>query len=87
MLIRLDTKPLHDVFLAYRTGNVNDIEGKLDILGEKGAERIKESLAVLALNDRNSAVLKVCLDREFTYQGYFIDAANKFEKENVDPEV
>jgi hypothetical protein len=87
LLICLDIKPLLDVFVTYRTGDVKVIEEKLDLLGEKAAQRIASSLAVLALNDRNPDILKVCLDREFTYHNYFIDVANKFEKENIDPEV
>jgi len=83
----LDQSPFKGVFIAYRTGNVNDIQGKLDLLTREDANRVTLSLAVLALKDRNPDILKVCLDRGFTHAGYFIDAANDFEKEEVDLEV
>ena len=54
---------------------------------EEDTKRATESLAALALTDQRSDVLKFCLDRGFVYNGYFIDAANNFEKAYADSDI
>lgn len=42
---------------------------------------------MLALQDRRSRVLKFCFDEGFTFQGFFIDAANDFQNASNDPDT
>ncbi|KAH8667476.1 hypothetical protein BGZ60DRAFT_409339 [Tricladium varicosporioides] len=82
-----DAKPFKEVFAAYRTGDIPEIKAKLDKLNEEHAGYARESLAMLALQDRRSKVLKFCFDEGFTFHGFFIDASNEFQNANNDPDT
>ena len=52
-------------------------------LEKEDRNRATESLTALAWTDRRPDILKLCLDREFTYNGWFIDAADSFERDEA----
>lgn len=79
--------PLKNVFNAYKTGNLRDVEEKLALLPPDYGKAILESLALLSLHDQRVDVLKLCLDRGFEYQYYWTNAANEYEEENPDSEI
>jgi hypothetical protein len=90
-----DITPIKDIFMTYHSGEFGDIKDKLELFeadegGEEAryvARKVTASLAQLALQDRRADVLKLCLDRGFTYENYFIDAANNLERDNPDSEI
>lgn len=69
------------VFISYRDGSLNDVIEKLSALQEKYAKCIRESLALLALQERRADVLKLCLDQGgFGYSSSFEDEANRVDE-------
>jgi hypothetical protein len=73
--------------MVYYSSHARDIKDKPERLKAQEAHKFTASLAVLALGDRRADVLELCLDRGFTYENYFIDGANDFERDNPDSEV
>ena len=71
-----ETAPLEDVFLAYRDESPVEVMIKIEALEDRLQRDIVKSVAAVALRDRRHKVLKLCLDRGFTYEYYFEDAAN-----------
>jgi hypothetical protein len=67
----------------YRSGDADEIAKTLKALEKEDRNKATESLAALALTDRKPDILKLCLDSEFTYNGWFIDAANSFERDEA----
>ncbi|KAJ9668244.1 hypothetical protein H2201_001674 [Coniosporium apollinis] len=86
--IRLDVTLFEDVFATYRTGDVDQVKASLARLTDEHAKYLRKSLAVLALQDRRSGILKLCLDQGgFAFEHYFVDAADKFQNASDDPET
>jgi hypothetical protein len=63
------------------------MQEKLEQVRPEDAKSIVLTLAHASLKDRRGDVLKFCLDRKFAWGGTFLDAANKFEKNETDPEI
>jgi hypothetical protein len=85
--IHADVTQLKNVFQAYKVGSAEDVEKKLALIPSSYARCLLESLALLSLQDQRLDVLKLCLDRGFQYQYYFVDAANDYEEEKPDSEI
>jgi len=83
----IDATPFEDVFTAYRTGDIDKVKASLARLSDEHARYIRQSLAVLALQDRCSGILKLCFEEGFTFSGYFVDAADEFQNASDDPEI
>ncbi|OCK72959.1 hypothetical protein K432DRAFT_411165 [Lepidopterella palustris CBS 459.81] len=82
-----DATPFEEVFKAYRMGNIDDIKTKLDILGEEQAKFVRKSLALLAMQERRSGILRLCLHLGgFAYERYFGDEVNRVNEDH-DPET
>ncbi|RYP53705.1 hypothetical protein DL770_010982 [Monosporascus sp. CRB-9-2] len=82
-----DATPFEDVFKAYRTGDVENVKANLGKLGKEHADFICKSLSLLALQERQSEMLKLCLDQDgFAYEGYFEDEANRVSEDD-DPKT
>ena len=64
------------VFFAYRNDSYEEIDKKLKLLEKEQQIGMREALAMLALRERRSEVLKMCLDHSFQYLDGFEDAAN-----------
>lgn len=76
----IDETPFENVFKAYRTGDVEEVKPSLDLLSKEHANYVRKSLAILALQDRRSAILKLCLDPGgFQFEHHFEDAVNAFQ--------
>ncbi|KAJ9637274.1 hypothetical protein H2199_007561 [Coniosporium tulheliwenetii] len=83
-----DVTLFEDVFATYRTGDVDQVKASLARLTDEHAKYLRKSLAVLALQDRRSGILKLCLDQGgFAFEHYFVDAADKFQNASDDPET
>ena len=82
-----DAGPLEAVFLAYRHGNVQEVERKLAFLEAKGPPRavegVKTSLALISCQERRADVLKHCLDAG----NFGFEASLEEEMERVDPKT
>jgi len=84
----IDSTLFENVFRAYRTGDVEEVKASLNQLSDEHANYVRKSLAVLALQDRRSTILKLCLDQGgFAFEHYFEDAANRFQNASDDPET
>jgi hypothetical protein len=82
-----DITPIENVFTAYRTGDVDEVQASMARLSDEHATLVRKSLSMLALQDRRAGVLKLCLDQGgFAYEHYFEDAANQVS-ESEDPET
>jgi len=83
-----DATPFEDVFKAYRNGGVADVEAALIALSKPDHVReLRETLAMLALQERRAEVLKMCFDAGgFSYGSHFQDEANRLDP-NKDPET
>lgn len=80
----LDTTPFKQVFVAYHAASTDDLRDKLDSLKAEDAPHITLALAHRALKECRGDILKLCLERGFSWSGSFLDAANHFEKEKKD---
>ena len=75
------------MFAAYRTGDVEEVKAALARLSDEHAGYVRKSLAMLALQDRRSGILRLCFDQGgFAFEHYFVDAADKLQKSD-DPET
>ena len=86
-----DAGPLEAVFLAYRHGNVQEVEGRLALLEAKGPPRavrgVKKSLALISCQERRADVLKFCLDLgKFPFEASLEDEMERVDQE-ADPET
>ncbi|KAL8738971.1 MAG: hypothetical protein Q9181_000317 [Wetmoreana brouardii] len=79
LIFSADTTPFVDVFKSYRAEGVGDVKADLQKVNEEYVEVTKGSLAMLALLERRSGVLKQCLNDGFTYEHDFVKAADKVE--------
>ena len=82
-----DAGPLEAVFLAYRHGNVQEVERKLAFLEAHGPPRavegVKTSLALISCQERRADVLKLCLN----LGSFPFEASLENEMERVDPKA
>jgi hypothetical protein len=74
------------IFLAYRNESCKEVDRKLKLLEDEQQDGMRKALAMLALRERRSEVLKMCLDHGFRYGSDFEDAANRV-KEVKSPET
>jgi hypothetical protein len=63
------------------------VRDKLDSLKAEDGSHIKLALAHRALKECRGDILKLCLERGFSWSGSFLDAADQFEKERRDQAI
>lgn len=83
-----DIAPFKTVFQAYRRGSVDETRDGLAALAENHVKWMRGSVAFLALQDRRSKMLEMCLNLKggFPYEAYFVEEADRVE-ESKDPET
>lgn len=82
-----DATPFIEVFDAYRHGSLEDVKAKIVALSDEHAKRIRNSLSLLALQERRAEVLKFCLDEgDLPFEACLRDEANRVD-ETRDPET
>ena len=90
-----DINPLEAVFQTYRHNTLDDIRSKLSalegmpstVMPSTAVEGVKQSLALLACQERRADVLKFCLDEgEFPIAATMDEEANRVDVDK-DPET
>jgi hypothetical protein len=76
----IDSEPFENVFATYRKGNMNEIRASLSELSEGHARRMRTSLALLALQERNAAVLRELLDDGVEIEESFEDEVRRVSR-------
>ena len=83
----LDTTPFVEVLNSYRKGDDEEMQARLSRVEERFREDMRGSMAMLALMERRSKVLKDCLEGGFVVMPWFIKAADEAEALNDDVET
>lgn len=85
-----DICPFEEFFKSYRHGSLNDVKDELtalERLSPKAFEGGKQTLAMLACQERRADALKYCLDQGgFTIESTFLDEAKRVDAAK-DPET
>lgn len=81
-----DTSPLEAVFKAYRHDDLDVVKAKLALLDGMPAQGVRESLTLLALQERRANVLEFCLARGGHPSDAFRTEADSVDAER-DPET
>ena|SRR5579871_4243346 len=87
MLTILDVTPFMEVLKSYRKGDDQEVQVKLSTVEEMFRKDMCGSVALLAVTERRSKVLKDCLEDGFILMPDFIKAADEAEVQNDDPET
>jgi len=83
----LDVTPFLNVLKSYRKGDYEEMQVRLNRVEDRFRKEMRGSLAMLALTDRCSTVLKDCLEGEFLLMPTFIKVVDEAEVRNDDPET
>ena len=84
-----DISPFEDVFKAYRLGTLEDVKDKLtplQRLSPMAFEGSKQTLGMLACQERRADVLKYCLEGGFPIESTFLEEAESVDAVK-DPET
>lgn len=81
-----DTTPFIEVLNSYRKGD-EEMQTRLSRVEKRFREDMRGSMAMLALMERRSKVLKDCLEGGFIITSWFIKAADEAEALNDDVET
>lgn len=73
----IDSKPFENVFSAYRNGDIDEVRATLGKLNEGHTWRMRTSLALLALQERNAAILTELLDDGIEIEEPFEDEVRR----------
>lgn len=82
-----DITPFLDVLKSYRKGEGQDMQAKLSGIGKRFRDDMRGCIAMLAVAERRSEVLKGCLEAGFPFTAQFIDVTDEAEVRNDDPET
>ena len=76
-----------EVLKSYRKGDYQGMQVRMSRVEERFREDMRGTVAMLAVTERRSTVLKDCLEGGFLLMQPFIKAADEAEVQNDDPET
>ena len=79
-LLCTDAKPYENVFNVFRQGTIDDIRTSLGKLGAGHERKMRTCLALLALQERNSVILRSLLEDGIDIEEPFEDEVRRVQK-------